>query len=124
MAGSNKWFRYTTADGRNYAIFMDESNGEIVGNTDMGVADDGDLDTLPRNVKPRYATYRSLDGKVQRKIPVTSNTANITTLPLSFDVSSIDNNPAVAVILSGFTGERQTRIPQSRDTGLDDGDIT
>lgn len=124
MAGSIKWFRYQTDDNRNFAIKMDESNGENVGNADMVGADDGNLDTLPRNIKPRMATYRSLDGTVTRRIPVTNNTANITTLPVSFDVSSIDGNPAVAVILTAFDGERQTRIPNSRDTGLLDGDQT
>jgi len=124
MAGSRKWFRYTSDDLRVFAINMDESNGEAVGNADMAIADDGTLDTLPRNIKARYAMYRSLDGTVTRKVTVTSATATIATLPVSFDVASIDGNPAVAVILTSYTGEAQTRIPTGRDTGLLDGDAT
>lgn len=124
MSGSLKWFQYTTADARNFAIFMDESNGEAVSNTDLATGDDGDLDALPRNVKPRFASYRSLDNKVQRKIPVTSNTANITTLPLTISIAAIDTNPAITVYLAGFTGEKQTRIPKAADSGQDDADAT
>ncbi len=124
MAGSLKDFAYTSNDARVWAVRMDESNGEAVGNTDMVLADDGNLDRLPSNIKPRYATYRSLDGSVTRKVIVTSATAGIGTLPVSFDVASIDGNPAVAVILTSFVGEKQTRIPSSRDTGLLDGDAT
>lgn len=124
MAGSLKDFKYTTGDGRNFAVKMDESNGEAVGNADMLLADEGDLDRLPRNIEPRYAIYRSLDGRVTRKVIITNPAANITTLPTSFDVSSIDGNPAVAVILTSFKGENQSRIPTARDTGLDDADAT
>ncbi len=124
MSGSLKWFKYTTTDGRNFAIFMDESNGETVTNEDLGAADDGDLDALPRNVKPRFASYRSLDNKTQRKIPITSNTANITTLPTTITIAAIDGNPATTVYLAAFTGEKQTRIPKASDSGQDDGDAT
>lgn len=124
MAGSLKDFVYTTADGRNFAVNMDESNGEAVGNADMTTAQDGTLDRLPRNITPRYAIYRSLDGKVSRRVTICSNTATIATLPVSFDVSSIDGNPAVAVILTSLNGEVARRIPTGRDTGLLDGDAS
>jgi hypothetical protein len=124
MSGSLKWFEYSTTDNRKYAIFMDESNGEAVSNTDLVSGGTEDLDALPRNVRPRFASYRSLDGKVQRKIHVTSNTANITTLPTSISIAAIDGNPATTVMLAAFTGEKQTRIPKASDSGQDDGDPT
>ncbi len=124
MAGSLKWFRYTTDGGDDFGIYMDESNGEAVSNTDYAdLVDSGVVYSLPRNVKPRTALYRSLDGKVQRRIPVTSSAANITTLPASFTVAAIDGNEATQVNLQSFRGEEVRRLV-GFDTGLDDGDAT
>lgn len=124
MAGSLKWFKYTTDAGDDFGIYMDESNGEVVSNTDYAELTDADVVyALPRNVKPRTALYRSTDGKVQRRIAVTSNTANITTLPVSFTVAAIDGNEAYQVNLQSFRGEEIRRLV-GFDTGLDDGDAT
>lgn len=124
MSGSIKWFRYTTDDGDTFALRMDESNGELVGNADFVAADDDVIIyALPRNVRPRTALYRSSDGRVQRRIAVSSNTASISTLTSSFVVPASDGNPAFTMQLQSFRGEEIRRI-SSVDTGLDDADAT
>lgn len=124
MSGSLKYFKYTTNSGDDFAILMDESNGELVGNTDFGLADDAALVyTLPRNVKPRTALYRSTDGVVSRRIPITSPTATIASLPGTFQVLASDGNPQRTMQLQSFRGEEVKRL-FSVDTSQDDGDLT
>ena len=124
MSGSLKYFKYTTDSGDDFAILMDESNGELVGNADFGLADDGTLVySLPRNVRPRTALYRSTDGVVSRRIPITSNTATIATLPGTFQVAASDGNPQRTMQLQSFRGEEVKRL-FAADTSQDDGDVT
>lgn len=124
MAGSLKWFQYTTDNGDDFGIYMDESNGEVVGNADFApLVSDAVIYALPRNVKPRTALYRSIDGKVSRRIPVTDPEASIATLPQSFTVAAIDTNPAQQLNLTLFRGEEVRRLT-GFDTGLDDSDAT
>jgi hypothetical protein len=124
MAGSLKWFKYTTDAGDDFGIFMDESNGELVGNTDFAAADnDTIVYALPRNVRPRTALYRDSTGRVNRRIVVTDPEATISTLTSSFVVPAQDNNPAATMQLQSFRGEEVRRLV-SVDTGLDDGDAT
>lgn len=124
MAGSLKWFKYTTGNGDDFALLMDESNGETVGNTDFGIGDDGTLVyAMPRNIRPRTALYRSTDGVVSRRIPVTSPTATIDTLPGTFQIPAADGNPQRTMQLQSFRGEEVRRL-FAVDTAQDDGDIT
>lgn len=124
MSGSRKWFKYTTDAGDAFGINMDESNGELVSNADFEAADnDTIVYALPRNIAPRTALYRSSDGKVSRRIVVTSPTATISTLASSFVVPAQDGNPAATMQLQSFRGEEIKRLV-SVDTGLDDGDAT
>ena len=89
MAGSIKTFEYTDNAGNFWAYNMDESNGEAVGNADFTDTSTAEF-FLPRNIVPRYANYRSADGKYNRRIVVTSNTANQTTLPASISIETED----------------------------------
>lgn len=123
MAGSLKNFLYTTDFGDEFVINMDESNGEQVSNTDYAPLDGIRYYFLPRNIKPRHAVYRSFDGRVTRKIPLTDNTQTAVTLPATFSVTLSDGNGTVAVQLATVNGERYIRIPSPTDTGLTDGDI-
>lgn len=122
MAGSIKWFKYTSDTGQEFGISMDESNGEAVSNSDVTGADAGLL-ALPRNIKPRYAVYRSTDGRYTRKIPVTSRTATVATLPATITVDA-EGSPGQVLTLAFFQGERVVRIVRADDTGLNDGDAT
>jgi len=120
MAGSLKYFKYTTSGGTAYAIKMDESNGVAVGNTDV-VAADLPIVELPRNIKPRYVLYRSADGLTTRKIPVTANNVDLTALPANFQVPSpIVGGAAITVVRQSLVGEIQRSI-SNLDTAQTDG---
>lgn len=120
MSGSLKFFKYTTNTGDTFAVLMDESNGESVGNSDFGPTDAGNIVyMLPRNVVPRRATYRSLDGKESASIIVTSSTANAGNVPANITLGS-----GTTAYLTQFVGELFRPIPTDVDTGLTDGDNT
>lgn len=117
MAGSIKYFEYTTDAGDSFALKADESNTELGG---RGI-DFGNASTiiyeLPRNVKPRYALYRSPDGNVTRKAYIC-------------DVSATPANTTIVDPVSGLTlnlvsiNAEEIRIPVGLDTGLIDGDAS
>jgi len=124
MAGSRKWFKYTTDSGDVFGVNMDESNGELVGNADFAATDNETVVyALPRNVSPRSALYRSADGLVTRRIILTSADSNITNITSSFVVPAQDGNPVATMQLQSIKGEEVKRIT-SVDTGLQDGDAT
>ncbi len=126
MAGSLKYFVYTTNGGSTYPIRMDESNGEAVGNTDLTDANASTLtgQSLPRNITPRYALYRSADGNTTRKIPITANNVDLEDLPANFTVASpVVGGTDITVVRQSLVGEVQ-RAALPADTGLTDGDDT
>jgi hypothetical protein len=123
MAGSIKWFEYTTNDADTFAIKMDESNGEAVGNTDYTAASTA-VFALPRNIKPRTARYVSADTLYTRLIPVTSNTASAGTLPATITAEISGSATPITLALANFKGEEFTAIPRAEDTGILDGDAT
>jgi hypothetical protein len=123
MAGSIKWFEYTTDGGDTFAIKMDESNGEAVGNTDYSSSSTATY-ALPRNVVPRTARYTSADNAYQRTIPVTESGTSSADLPATIAAEVSGSATPVTLSLASFTGERFNAIPKAADTGLDDGDAT
>lgn len=117
MAGSKKWFVYTTSyDGTSFAIELDESNTELAG----GAIDFPNGGTvvyaLPSNVKPRYARYVSADTLTVRNCVICDPAATV--------------NPTIADPVSGqtltlvATVAEQIRLPRGEDTGLIDSDAT
>ena len=123
MAGSLKYFKYFTAGGDAYAIRMDESNGEAIGNTDL-TSDDIPIAALPRNITPRYVLYRSTDGLTTRRIPVTGNETDLGDLPASFTTPRATvGGTDVVVYRQSLVGEIQRPVTDL-DTALTDGDAT
>lgn len=123
MAGSMKYFAYEAGNGNTYAIWMDESNGEHVGNADV-TALNANADALPRNIRPRHVVYRSNDGRYQRKIAVTDPLKGIDDLPATLTVTPAGGGADVTLNLAYYQSERIVRVVRAADTGLNDGDDT
>lgn len=122
MAGSIKDFSYTTGEGDTFYIRMDESNGELVGNVDLAADPAAGAYALPKNIKPRAARYRSLDGLYTRRI-VCSTEVVLTNAPATIDIAD-GNGGTVQLLLAGRDGEKSKWIPRAADTGITDGDAT
>ena len=125
MAGSNKWFVYTTDDGTDFALQLDESNTEAVnGATQDYVPAVAIKYNLPKNVRPRTAYYRSADGN--RTIKCVALTQTIYA-GIPANVSSISDPIAGGAATLGLIRIRPeviTRLPFAGDTALTDGDAT
>lgn len=121
MAGSRKWFVYTSDLGQDYAINLDESNTEAVNAGTQDFPNNGTIQAaLPSNIKARYLRFRSTDGRTVRKCVALTPTIFGSVGP----GSTIANpNGGGDLILSAKVGEKIT-VPIGPDTGLDDGDAT
>ena len=124
MAGSRKWFVYTTDSGTDYGIQLDESNTEAVnGGTQDYAAGVAIPFALPRNIKPRRVYYTN--STRTRTISCVALTSTIYTGLINGGVPTI-TDPIAGTGNLGFvraTGEQIT-LPQPLDTGLTDGDDT
>jgi len=124
MAGSKKYFVYTTDAGEDFALLADESNTEAVS---AGVQDYADgvviQYELPRNVQPRFAEYQNAAGT--RKIKCYALTQAIYN-GVVVGVPTITDPIAGTGTLSlrRLVPERLRRLPIALDTGLTDGDAT
>jgi len=124
LAGSKKYFVYTTDAGTDFALLADESNTEAV---NAGTQDYADGVTviyeLPKNIRPRRVIYGNAAGT--RRITCYALTEAV------FDgavagVPTITDPIAGAGTLSivAIKPEELKRIPIAIDTGLTDGDAT
>jgi|SRR6056297_25346 len=122
MAGSKKWFVYTTDDGTDFALNLDESNTEAVnGATQDFLADSSVRFALPRNMRPRYAVFSNADKT--RNITCIALTPTIYT-GVPANVGSIPDPLGTGPLaLTRIRPERIT-LPFGIDTGLADGDDT
>lgn len=125
MAGSIKWFVYTTDAGDDYAIRLDESNTEAVnGSTQDFVANLALKDALPRNIKPREIFYTN--AARTRRIRCVALTQTIYNGAITGGVNTIPDTISGGGATLGLIGAKgeQLRLPVPFDTGLDDGDAT
>lgn len=121
MAGSNKWFVYTTDAGTDFALFRDESNVEAVnGGTQDFVAATAVQYSLPGNVKPRVCVYSNAAGTIRRSVVALTQTIYNGILP---NATITDQTSGETLTLSSKKGE-VVRLPKAGDTGLTDGDAT
>lgn len=122
MAGSIKWFIYTTDTGADYALQADESNVEAVnGGTQDFLNDSTVIYAVPRNVRPRYAVYSNAAGT--REIKCVALTTTIYNAIPSTVQSITDPIGGGTLTLKRIRPEVIT-LPFGQDTGLDDGDVT
>lgn len=121
MAGSNKWFVYTTDDGTNFALFRDESNMEAVNGATGDYTGTSTITyALPRNVKPRSIVYGNAAGTIRRTVPAL--TATIYT-GIAANATMVDDTSGETLTVVRKVGE-VVALPKAADTGLDDGDAT
>jgi hypothetical protein len=124
MAGSKKWFVYTTDQGDDFALLADESNTEAVnGGTQDFTATLAVRYSLPGNIKPRAAVYASPDGsRTIRCYALTQTIYN----GIIGSVATITDPIAGTGTLNLIRLEPETvkLLPVAADTGLDDGDAT
>lgn len=123
MAGSKKWFVYTTDQGGDFGLLADESNTEAVNGSNQDyVAGTTVINALPRNIKPRAAVYQNGAGTRSIRCFVLNQTtynAVIASVPTITD--PIDGG---TLALKRLEPERIALLPTAADTGLTDGDAT
>lgn len=124
MAGSIKWFIYTTDSGEDYGLRLDESNTEAVNASTQDLIAGATIPfALPRNVKPRYVEYTN--AARTRTIKCVCLTQAIYNGVISGGVPTITDPIAGSGTLGLIRGKgEQVQLPQPLDTGLTDGDDT
>lgn len=122
MAGSLKWFIYTTDSGADYALQADESNVEAVNGSIQDFLNDATVVfAVPRNVKPRYAVYENAGGTRQIKC-VALTTAIYNGIPST--VTTITDPIGGGTLFLKRIRPEVITLPFGEDTGLTDGDAT
>jgi len=123
MAGSNKWFVYTTNDGTDFTIYADESNTEAVNGGTQDLLDNAVTPfSIPKNLKPRYAVYKNIAGtRTIKCVCLTAEIyngvpANVPTIPDPIGTGDLT--------LAQLIPERISPLPRGTDTGLNDGDAS
>ena len=119
MAGSNKWFIYTTNTGKDFGIRLDESNTEAINGGDGDAGEPPSTnEALPRNIKPRTLVYKSPDGFTVRRCVALTQAA------FAAAPGTIPGPTAGSTLtLKQYIGESATAV-FGFDTGLQDGDAT
>ena len=121
MAGSNKWFVYTTDAGTDFALYRDESNMEGVNAGTQDFVDATAIQyALPRNVRPRVCVYSNAAGTIRRSVVALTTTIYNGILP---GATLTDQTSGTTLTLSSKKGEVVT-LPKALDTGLTDGDAS
>ena len=118
MAGSLKYFRYLADDGATFAVLRDESNVEAVNTGNGSTITPAEKYKLPGNLRPRTATFVSVDGLIRRKIVIL---APATFAALTATSTLTDQVSGETLFLKLTDGERVT-LPSLSDTALLDGD--
>ena len=122
MAGSNKWFIYTTDSGADYALQLDESNTEAVNAGSQDYLNDATVVfAVPRNVRPRYAVFENAAGT--RSIRCVALTPEIYAA-IPGTVTTITDPIAGGTLSLKRIRPEVITLPFGVDTGLNDGDAT
>lgn len=124
MAGSIKWFIYTTDAGDDFALEADESNVEAfsAGTQDYPETGTPPIYAVPRNIKPRFAVFQSPSGDRRIKVPVITTTIYNALNGTSQMPDPI--TPAGPVLTLLYKRPEVITVPRGNDTGLNDGDAS
>jgi len=124
MAGSKKYFVYTTDQAADFALLADESNTEAVNGGTQDYADGVNITyEIPKNIRPRYAEYVNAAGT--RKIKCYALTETIFDgIPVGVPTITDPIAGTGTLSLKRLVPERLKRLPISIDTGLTDGDAS
>lgn len=123
MAGSKKYFVYTTDAGVDFALLADESNTEAINGGTQDYADGVSIQyELPRNIKPRRLIYAN--ATKTRKITCYALTSAIFAGAPVAVASIADPFQAGVLNLVDIIPEERKRLPISIDTGITDGDAS
>lgn len=124
MAGSKKYFVYTTDAGIDFALLADESNTEAVNGGTQDYADGVTIPyELPRNLKPRKLIYGNAAGT--RRITCYALTPAIFAgAPVAVPTIPDPITANQTLTLVDAVPEDRKRIPIAIDTGLTDADAT
>lgn len=125
MAGSIKWFVYTTDTGVDYGLKLDESNTEAInGGTQDLITGANIVPAVPRNIKPREIFYTN--AARTRTVRTVALTQTIYNAVVGGSVPTIPDPIAGGSATLGLIRARGERIqlPVPLDTGLTDGDDT
>lgn len=129
MAGSKRYFKYTTDTNQDYSVELDESNSEvIVSGGQLMPNREAPYPFLPKGLKMRYFLGESVGvRKLQRKFYI-GDTSLLIGLGTSIVLNARpypDSEP-VDWIVTAYRGEKVPFIKPvsivSGDTGLNDGD--
>lgn len=128
MSGSKKWVRYSTDDGQLWALIRDESNteGAVLADADVDIGTgDSTKYAVPRNVVPRFATYKSDTTVKFRKVTIPTRDLYddlASDTPVSTSKTFAEDGETFR--LQSLTPERIRPVVFSADTGLNEGDAT
>lgn len=112
MAGSIRWFQYTTDGGVNYAIRGDKTNIQAVNPSAAGNPANLPTGSVPSNVKPRYALFSDVTGLIKRRVPILTATDLAALTPTT---NFTPSGESVPVTLTSVRGEKLT-LPRLIDT--------
>ena len=124
MAGSKKWFVYTSDFLGDFALLADESNTEAVNAGTQDYVDGLDVQaSIPKNIRPRRAVYQNAAG---------TRTIYCYALTPTIYNGILENVPTIpdpitsgqTLILKRLEPETIKLIPIAADTGQTDGDAT
>jgi hypothetical protein len=135
MAGSLSIRRYTTDDGTDYAIRIDESNasGNVIGSSSELVPPrEANYPPIPRSLKPRYVIAYNETNPVQKRKFTLGGVASISQVfqpgsKIRTEGVRIDDETTVrdlTWVITSYRGEKVDFLAAftSPDTGLIDGD--
>jgi len=121
--GSQRGFSYTSDEGNVYNIRADESNTELINNTQVDFAIPS-ATSLPRDTFARYVALRGSNGSTKKTVILTVAKYNAISIGQQFTVPTVgEENPAgTTFTVVRKVPERVLRRPVAVDTGKNDGD--